>query len=105
MNRIFAMGRTTDTPETNVNDKKAKVKYARFTLAVNEYANGEQYVNYIPCVCFGKTAETVSEYFGKGIKILIEGSWRSGKYEDDKGNVHYTNECIVNRFDFCEKKG
>ena len=55
-------------------------------------------------MAFGKTAEFVDKYFGKGTKIVIEGEWRTGSYTNKDGQKVYTNDCVVNRVEFAESK-
>lgn len=55
-------------------------------------------------MAFGKTAEFVDKYFGKGSKIVIEGEWRTGSYTNKDGQKVYTNDCVVNRVEFAESK-
>lgn len=55
------------------------------------------------CVAFGKTAETIAEYFTKGRKILIEGRLKYGSYEKD-GIKRYTTDIVIERFEFVEKR-
>ena len=55
--------------------------------------------NFVPCVCFGKTAEFVNKYFKVGSPISIGGSFSSSKYEKD-GNTMVSYEIIVNNAGF-----
>ena len=55
------------------------------------------------CVAFGKTAETIDQYFSKGRKILIEGRLKYGSYEKD-GIKRYTTDIVIERFEFVEKR-
>lgn len=100
MNKVVLMGRLTADPDIKHN-KKEKLTIARFTLAVNF---NEDNTDFIRCSCFGKTAEIAEDYLSKGMRILIDGRWHTGQYENDDGETVYTNECIVNRFEFCESR-
>ena len=56
-------------------------------------------------MAFGKIAETFEKCnIGKGTKLLIEGEVRNNNYEKD-GVKHYSNQVVVNSFEFCESKG
>lgn len=100
MNKVILMGRLTNDPEVSYSGRgKDKLAIARFTVAVNYNA---EHADFIRCACFGTTAETAEEYLFKGTKILIDGRWQTGSYEKD-GETKYTNECVINRFEFCEK--
>lgn len=74
----------------------------KFGLAVKGYKQDE--VNFINCVCFGKTADIMSQYLSKGSKVLIEGSIKTGSYDNKQGQKVYTTDVIVNRFEFIGAK-
>lgn len=105
MNKVILIGRLTKDPEIML--EKRKIKYARYTLAVNRnYKNdeGEVESDFINCICFGDTAKFADEYLKKGMKIAVEGSLNYNSYKNDKDEfVSYLN-VIVNRHEFCEKK-
>lgn len=104
MNKSILMGRIT---------KDLELKYAQsgtailgFTLAVNrKYVKEgeERQADFIMCKAFGKTAENINNYFGKGKLILIEGRIQTGSYEKDGQRV-YTTDVIVEGFDFTGEK-
>jgi single-strand DNA-binding protein len=85
---------------------------AQFTLACDKRLSrdkkaefeekGKQTADFIRCKSFGKTAETISQYFGKGSKILLEGSIDTGSYKKDDGTTVYTTDVLVNNFEFVE---
>lgn len=93
--------------------KDLELKYAQsgtailgFTLAVNrKYVKEgeERQADFIMCKAFGKTAENINNYFGKGKLILIEGRIQTGSYEKDGQRV-YTTDVIVEGFDFTGEK-
>jgi len=64
-------------------------------------AQGKPTSDFIRCKAFGKTAETIGNYFSKGSKILLEGAIDTGSYEKD-GVKHYTTDILVNSFEFVE---
>lgn len=101
MNKVILMGRLTADPDISTANNRAKTVIARFTVAVNY---DEEHANFIRCTTFDKTAELVERALRKGKKILVEGRWQTGSYEDEDGETVYTNECIVSRIEFCEKK-
>jgi len=94
MNTVVLSGRMTKDPELKyTSGGKAN---ARFTLAVQRTKDEADFVN---CVAWEKTAETIVEYFRKGSPILVQGSIRSGSYEKD-GKAIYTTDVWVYKFDF-----
>lgn len=103
MNKCIFIGRLTkDTTTTSTNTTTV----TRFNLAVDRAfkREGEQTADFIPCVAFGKTAEFAEKYLNKGIKVAVEGRWQTGSYTNKDGNKVYTNDCIVERVEFCESK-
>lgn len=61
---------------------------ANFSVAVNDRIKGaggewQDYANFIPCVMFGKRAESLSKYLLKGQKVAIEGKLRWSSWESE----------------------
>lgn len=81
--------------------------YVRFNVAVNRMPNkqtGEKQSDFISCVAWNKTAELICNYFGKGRMIAIEGSIRTGQYDDKNGVKHYTTYLLVSNVSFTGEK-
>ena len=102
MNLCIMTGRLVRDPETKA---AGETTVTRMTVAVDRKfkKEGQQDADFIPCVAFGKTADFIAKYFTKGSKIVIEGRWQTGSYEKN-GTKFYTNDCIVERFDFADSK-
>ena len=105
MNKVILLGRLVRDPEIRYSAGAESKAVAKFTLAVDRAykKEGEQSADFINCTAFGKSAEFAEKYFRKGQKILVEGRWQTGSYEKD-GHKYYTNDCIVERFDFADSK-
>ena len=102
MNSVNLIGRLTRDP--NIRSLRNGNLTAGFTLAVDGHSkdeSGKLRADFIPCVMWGKNAETARNYLRKGTMIGISGELRSGKYEDQSGNMRYTLEVWVSRFKFC----
>lgn len=69
-------------------------------------STGERQADFITCVAWRQTAEFVSRYFNKGKMIALEGSLRSGSYQDRNHPdvTHYTTEVYVDNVEFCGDK-
>lgn len=83
------------------------VSMARFTLAVQRSfsdGNGNRESDFIQCIAFKKTAETLANYVGKGSKIGVVGRIQTGSYENSEGKRVYTTDVVVNEFEFLDKK-
>ena len=96
MNNVILMGRLTRDIELNYS-KNGKA-FTRFSIAINRIGEGTDFIN---CVAWEKTAETIAEYFKKGQRILVQGSIRTGSYERN-GQTIYTTDILVSRFEFIE---
>ena len=67
---------------------------------------GKREADFISCLAFKQSAEFVSRYFSKGKMIAVEGSLRTGSYDDKKHPdvKHYTTDVVVESVDFCGDK-
>jgi len=55
-------------------------------------------------VAWGKTGETIKEFFTKGSEIYLEGSIVNRSYDDKEGNKKYISEVKVQTFSFIGSK-
>ena len=104
INSIVLVGRTTKDME--LKQSSGGSVYVQFILAVNRTfkdSNGEQQADFITCVAWNKTAETLSKYVQKGALIGIEGRLQVRSYEKDGGR-QWVSEVVINRFTFLESK-
>lgn len=107
MNFVLISGRLTKEADVRYAASGDNMAIARFTLAVDRRGkkeDGQQTADFINCVAFGKTAETIEKYTTKGTKIILRGHWQSGSYKNKDGATVYTNDCIVDEFEFAESK-
>ena len=99
------MGRLCADPEIRyTSDQKA---VCRFRFAVNRRfkRDDEPEADFFQCVAFGKIAETFEKCsISKGAKLMIDGEVRNNNYTDNDGVKHYSDQVIVNAFEFCESK-
>lgn len=99
------MGRLCTDPEIRyTSDQKA---VCRFRFAVNRRfkRDDEPEADFFQCVAFGKIAETFEKCsISKGAKLMIDGEIRNNNYTDNEGVKHYSDQVIVNSFEFCESK-
>lgn len=97
-NKVQLIGNVGNAPEIK-NLENAK-KVASFSMATNEFyknANGEkvQETQWHNIVAWGKTAEIIENYVGKGKEIAIEGKLSSRSYETNEGVKRYVTEVIA----------
>ncbi len=102
MNKVIIVGRLTKDPELRFAAGTGN-GVSRFTLAVRRQGKKDE-ADFINCVAFGKTAETISQYFTKGKQIAVSGSIRTGSYDAQDGTKRYTTDIAVETFDFLESK-
>lgn len=105
MNSYIAIGRLTKDPELKQTPNGLSV--CSFTIAVDrdyKEQDGSRKTDFIPCVAWKQRATLVAQYFHKGSRIGIRGSFQSRKYEDEHGKTHYILECIVDGIDFIDSK-
>lgn len=106
MNQIICMGRLTKDITVNYTST-SQMAVARFSIALDrgKDKNGESRgADFPSCVAFGKTAENLERYSGKGLRIAINGHIQTGNYEKD-GVKHYTTDIICDRIEFIDWKG
>ena len=103
MNKVVILGRLTKDPELRFAPGSGTA-VSRFTVAVNRQFKRDE-TDFINCVAFGKTAETISQYFTKGKQIAVAGSIRTGSYDAQDGTKRYTTDIAVDSFSFIESGG
>ena len=103
MNSVALVGRMTRDPDVRY---KEDLAIARFTLAVaRPKQSGKEAASDFPnCIAFGKTAEMVEKYLGKGRLIGVTGRLQTGSYTDKDGKKVYTTDVIADHIEFLDKK-
>lgn len=103
MNNINLVGRITRDPETTYTQNNMAV--CKFTLAVDRRfkKDGQQQADFPRIVCFGKTAENVDKYMGKGRLVGVTGRLQTGSYKDKDDRMVYTTDVIADSVDFLDK--
>ena len=61
--------------------------------------------SFFDIVAFGKTAELLNNYCGKGSKVLIEGNLKQDRFQDKEGKNRSVVRVIANRIEFLDSKG
>lgn len=108
MNKVILMGRLTADPE--LRQTQSGVASCRFTVAVNrnfvDKQSGERQADFITCIAWRQTAEFVTRYFNKGSMICVEGTLRTGSYQDRNHSdvTHYTTDVYVDNVEFTGSK-
>ena len=98
MNLVILSGRMARDPELRyTSGGKA---YANFTLAVQKTRDEAEFID---CIVWEKTAETIAEYFRKGNRILIQGRLSVNSY-DQNGEKRKFTRVLANTFEFIDSK-
>lgn len=92
LNKAILNGRLTKTPELKQTNSGKNV--CSFTIAVDRNRDREK-TDFVPIVAWGKTAEFVNQWFGKGDLITIVGHIEVRSYEDKDGNKRTATEIIA----------
>lgn len=100
MNEVVLMGRLTADPELKQSGENS---YCRFTLAVNRRTK-EAGADFIPCVTFGKIAESAAQWLKKGTQIVADGRIQTNSYTDQSGNKRNGWSVNIRSWEFAQSK-
>ena len=98
MNKVILIGRLTKDPELNYTAGTG-TPVTRFSLAVTRPFKKDE-TDFINCVAFNKTGETIAQYLTKGRQLAIVGNIRTGSYDAKDGTKRYTTDVLVESFEF-----
>lgn len=98
-NKVQLIGHLGNAPDVRTTESGKKL--ARFSVATNEsYTNAQgqkiKETQWHNLVAWGKLAEIVEKYLGKGSEVVIEGKLVNRNYTDKEGNKKYITEIEVN---------
>ncbi len=99
MNKCMFIG--TLCKECELQESKAGKTYLNNSIAVPNSNDGTDFFN---ITAFGKTAEVIAKWFTKGSRIGVEAHASQNIYESNGRKINSIN-FIVEKVDFCEKKG
>ncbi len=81
-----------------------QTQVTNFSLAVDNPFKKDD-TSFFDIVAFGKTAQLLNNYCGKGSKILIEGNLKQDRFQDKEGHNRSVVRVIANRIEFLDSKG
>lgn len=106
LNQISVQGRIVRDPELRRTASGKAV--TSFTLACDrDFKNqqtGEKEVDFLDCVAWGGTGETVAKYFSKGQLAAVSGRLQIRQYTDKNGQKRRQAEILVSSVYFCGSK-
>ncbi|MDT2570288.1 single-stranded DNA-binding protein [Enterococcus raffinosus] len=106
INNVTLVGRLTKDPDLRYTASGMGV--ATFTLAVNRnFTNqdGNREADFINCVIWRKSAETLANYARKGTLLGVTGRIQTRSYENQQGQRVYVTEVVAENFQLLESKG
>ena len=98
MNKAIIIGRLTKDPSLKYTPGDGTA-ICRITVAVARAFKKDE-TDFINCVAFGKTGETITQYLTKGRQIALAGNIRTGSYQAQDGTKMYTTNVIIENFEF-----
>lgn len=98
-NKVQLIGNVGNAPE--IKQTESGKKLARFSIATNEtYRNskGEKVkeTTWHNCIAWGKIADIIEKYIGKGSEVAIEGKLINRSYTDKEGIKKTITEVEIN---------
>lgn len=105
MNSTSLAGRL--TKDVDLRYTQAGKAVANFNLAVNrpfKNQNGDNEADFINCSIFGKPAENLAQYQGKGSLIGVEGRIQTRSFDNQEGKRIFVTEVMANQVTFLETK-
>lgn len=108
MNKAVLIGRL--VADANLRYTQSGQAVTQFTLAVDKSlsrekrqemeAQGRPTADFPRIVVWGKQAESLCQYLGKGSRCAIEGSIQTGSYQDSNGNRVFTTDIVAQHVEF-----
>ena len=105
MNQVGLVGRLTKDPNFRViSDKKPSTS---FVIAINRNFKNQQgkiETDYVLCIAWGKLAERIEKFCGKGSLIGVNGRLQTRSYINKQDIRVYTTEIVVEEVRFYQLK-
>lgn len=108
LNKAIIIGNLTQDPE--VRTTPAGQSVASFTVATNRIWNDQQgqrqqQAEFHNVVAWGKLAEIVGQYLGKGRMCMVEGRLQTKNWDDQAGVRHWKTEIIAENIQLGPRSG
>lgn len=103
INRVILLGRLTKDVEIRKSGNGSS--FCKFTVAVDRYSKDkESQADFPQVTAFNQSADYLGNYGRKGLLISVEGSIKTGSYQDRDGKKIYTTDVIADRVQILESK-
>ncbi|ATH63213.1 MULTISPECIES: single-stranded DNA-binding protein [Staphylococcus] len=100
-NIVVITGRITKDLELK---QAGQTQVTNFSMAVDNPFKKDD-TSFFDVVAFGRTAELLNNYCGKGSKIGVEGTLKQDRFTDKEGNNRSVVRVNANRIEFMDSKG
>lgn len=101
MNEFILIGRLTKDPEVKYTPTQTAI--ANVTIAIDGGYGEKKRTDFPRITVYGKTAENLEKFVGKGQKIAVKGRIQTGSYEKD-GRTVYTTDLIADQVEYLDHK-
>ena len=105
MNQVIVMGRVTKDLEPRTT--QSGMTTVRFNIAIDRGRDKEgkdKGADFPNIVAFGKTAESIAKFTGKGLRVAVIGRIQTGSYTNNEGQTVYTTDIIADRVKYIDWK-
>jgi single-strand DNA-binding protein len=104
INNTILVGRLTNDPEFTMT-KNNNTPICKFSIA-NNRGNGDsaETVSFFNIIAWKKTAELCNQYLKKGSQVIIEGTLRQNRFQDQNGQNRSRVEIVANNVQFIGEK-
>ncbi|MEK7192387.1 MAG: single-stranded DNA-binding protein [Patescibacteria group bacterium] len=103
LNRVFLIGRLTDTPQLRVTPGNQSV--VNFSVATNrtwtdKSGQKQESSEFHNVVAWGKQAELISKFLNKGSLVYLDGRLQTRSWDDKQGQKRKVTEVVVENVQF-----
>ena len=102
LNNLSILGRVTKPLELRYLQNGTAV--LNFDIANSIKVKDNEVTTFLRCVCYGRSAEVINQFVGKGDRVLLQGELRQNSYQDSSGATKSYHFLQVNSFDFIESR-
>ena len=108
-NKVYLMGNL--TRDVELKQTPSNMAVADVGLAVNRrYKSNrdnemKEETTFVDCEVWGRTAEVMHQYLGKGKPVFIEGRLKLDQWQDKDGNNRSKLKVVVENFQFIDSRG
>ncbi len=106
MNRVTLIGRLTFEVELKyIGQSQMACIQNKIAIGRGKDKDGnDKGTDFIPVTFFGRQAENLERFSGKGLRIAVDGHIKTGEYTTQSGEKRYTTDVIADRVEFIDWK-